>query len=70
MEYTCEILAGGGGQLGQVKYVDIKISFSKGVALFWSTHTHAQDRLDKSRSALADARLKINTKHISCFTSN
>ena len=54
MECTCEILAGG-GQLGQVKSVDIKISF-KGVALFWSTHT--QDRLDQSRSAIADARLK------------
>ena len=61
---ACEILAGGGGQLGQVKSVDIKISFSKGVALFWSTHTHThththtQERLDKLRSALADARLK------------
>ena len=58
MECTCEILAGG-GQLGQVKSVDIKISFSR--ALFWSTHTHLQDRLDKSSSALADARLKIRT---------
>ena len=61
MECICEILALGGGQLGQVKSVDIKISLSRGwpyFGLHTHTHTHMQDRLDKSRSALADARLK------------
>ena len=29
-----------------------------GGILFWSTHIHTQDRLDKPRSALAEARLK------------
>ena len=29
------------------------------MALFWSTYTHMHDRLDKSHSALAEARLKI-----------
>ena len=61
MVCTCEILAG--GQLGQVKSVDIKISFMGGVVLFWSTHIHMQDRLDKPRSALAEARLKIIQKY-------
>ena len=45
-----------GSQLGQVKSVDIKISF--GGWPYFGLHTHMQDRLDKSRSALADARLK------------
>ena len=53
MECICENF-GGGCQLGQVKSVDIKISFSRGVALFWSIHTHTQDKLDMSCSALAD----------------
>ena len=58
MECICEIL--GGGQLGQVKSVDIKISFNQGEWPYFGphTHTHMQDRLDKSQSALADARLK------------
>ena len=29
------------------------------VPRFWSTYIHMHDRLDESRSALADARLKI-----------
>ena len=30
----------------------------EGVPLFWSTYTHTHDRLDKLRSALAEAQLK------------
>ena len=30
-----------------------------GVPLFWSTYTHMHDRLDKLRSALAEAQLKM-----------
>ena len=35
MVCTCEILAGGGGLFGQVKYVVIKIFFSKGGVTLW-----------------------------------
>ena len=31
---------------------------ARGVPLFWSTYTHTHDRLDKLRSALAEAQLK------------
>ena len=60
-----------GGQLGQVKSVHIKISFIGGVALFWSTdtHTHMQDRLDKPRSTLAEARLKTYRIPLVAITS-
>ena len=34
-----------------------------GVVLFWSTHIHMQDRLDKPCSALAEAWLKIIQKY-------
>ena len=40
MVCTCEILAG--GQLGQVKSVDIKISFMGGGLILVYTHTHAR----------------------------
>ena len=33
-----------------------------GGVLFWSTHIHTPYRLDKQRSALAEARLKIRKK--------
>ena len=61
MECTCKILAGGRrvGQLGQVKSLDIKISFGGGGGGLILVYTHTQDRLGKSPSALADARLKI-----------
>ena len=32
--------------------------FQRGVPWFWSTYIHTHDRLDKPRSALADAQLK------------
>ena len=67
MVYTCEILAGG-GQLGQVKSVVIKISFSRGWPYF-GLHTHTQDRLGKSRSASAEARLKSNGRKSVCAPS-
>ena len=35
MVSTCEILAGQGGLFGQVKYVVIKSSFSKGGVMLW-----------------------------------
>ena len=36
-----------------------------GVSWFWSTYIHTHDRLDKPCSALADARLKTLTIHVS-----
>ena len=61
----------GGSQLRQVQSVVGKkwcsvlvwtheILAGGGVPLIWSTYTHTHDRLDESRSALADARLKIH----------
>ena len=34
-----------------------------GVPLFWSTYTHTHDRLDKLRSALAEAQLNTIVIH-------
>ena len=64
MVCTCEILAG--GQLGQVKSVDIKISFM-GVVFFWSTHIHMQDRLDKLK-IIQKYRCQQWIKHIFLLT--
>ena len=33
-----------------------------GGGLFWSTHIHTSDRLDKPRSALEEARLKLKNR--------
>ena len=39
--------------------VQIHEILARGVPRFWSTYIHTRDRLDKLRSALADAQLKI-----------
>ena len=67
MVCICDILARG-GQLGQVKSVVIKISLQGGWPYF-GLHTHTQDRLDKSRSASAEARLKSNGRKSVCASS-
>ena len=38
--------------------VQIHEILARGVPKFWSTYIHTHDRLDKLRSALADAQLK------------
>ena len=45
----------------EIKEFPVEMLFPGGggrVPLFWSTHTHTHDRLDKLRSALAEAQLK------------
>ena len=56
MVCTCKILAGGvvSTWLSQI---------CRGGLLFWSTHIHTQNRLDKSHTALAEARLKTHYLH-------
>ena len=62
MECICEILVGGSTWSSQI----CRHQNFLGGGLFWSTHTHTQDRLDKSRSALADARLKKTVAIVLC----
>ena len=47
----------------EIKEFPVEMPFlgGRGVPLFWSTYIHTHDRLDKLRSALAEAQLKILT---------
>ena len=42
----------------EIKEFPVEMPFPGGVPLFWSTYIHTHDKLDKLRSALAEAQLK------------